>query len=228
MASRYASIHDVWSGRLYHYERLDHGRLETTLRERKVRCADLNNLNDPWDCKPWFSRKSSFLDPAGFSKSLQAEIARRRIYCLTPDPLSPLMWSHYGSNHTGICFEFNIGNGLFWKALPVNYEVDCPMMHVETMHEHVKQTILTKADCWHYEDEFRLIASPDLPIENPLRLHDNLYLRLPARTLLSVIVGCKGDYPEVKSIVQKHSPETRVIQIIRSDDEYRLAMALKP
>jgi hypothetical protein len=32
-----------------------------------------------------------------------------RIYCLTPDPMSTLMWSHYTKNHRGICLEFGLG-----------------------------------------------------------------------------------------------------------------------
>src|ERR1039458_3080564 len=42
---------------------------------------------------------------AVYSESLRREICKRRIYCLTPDPCSTLMWSHYAENHRGICLE---------------------------------------------------------------------------------------------------------------------------
>ncbi len=142
--------------------------------------------------------------------------------------LSTLMWSHYAKNHTGICLEFHVSNHLFLKAMPVSYEIKYPQFHIDTMYEHATQVVLTKADCWRYEDEFRLIASPDLAIDNPLRLHDGMYLRLPLPSLLSVIVGCKGDYAQVKSVVDKHSPGMRVIRIVRANDEYQLAMAINP
>jgi hypothetical protein len=58
---------------------------------------------------------------------------------------------------------------------------------VLAMYEQAKEIILTKADCWQYEDEFRLIASPELPIDNPLRLHDDKYVRLPSQALTSCV-----------------------------------------
>ena len=44
------------------------------------------------------------------SRLLAGELRKRRIYCLTPDPCSTLMWSHYGGSHRGICLEFRLDN----------------------------------------------------------------------------------------------------------------------
>lgn len=30
------------------------------------------------------------------------------VYCLSPDPCLPLMWSHYARSHQGICLEFAV------------------------------------------------------------------------------------------------------------------------
>jgi hypothetical protein len=94
------------------------------------------------------------------------------------------MWSYYAKDHSGIGIEFHIGNELFLKALPVNYEADYPILTIEKMYEQAHKIMLTKADCWNYEEEFRLIASPELPIDNPLRVHDDYFIRLPARAIL--------------------------------------------
>jgi hypothetical protein len=41
-------------------------------------------------------------------KNMYAALCRQyRIYCLTEDPASPLMWGHYAASHTGICLEFD-------------------------------------------------------------------------------------------------------------------------
>jgi hypothetical protein len=136
------------------------------------------------------------------------------------------MWSHYAAKHTGICLEFHLGNELFLKAQPVNYECEYPTILSEELYtpETVQKVILTKAECWRCEEEFRLIGSPDLPDDNPLKLHDR-YLKLPADALMSVIVGCLGDHQAVTKIVQRHSPGTRVIRILRAPNEYKLMMA---
>jgi hypothetical protein len=228
MANR-PSTTDIFNQRLYHYERFCPEWLETTLRSRKIFCANPAALNDPWDCKPCFTTKSYLsLDPARISVGVQAEIERRRIYCLTPDSMSILMWSHYGANHTGICLEFHIAsNVLFSKAQGVDYPTEYPEILTEELYtrETVDKVLLTKARCWEYEGEFRLLGSPDLPEDNPLRLHDG-YLKLPPLALMSVIVGCKGDYHAVQAIVDAEAPDLRVTQLIRSENQYSLAMSV--
>jgi len=167
------------------------------------------------------------MEADGFSAAVQAEVAKRRIYCLTPDPLSILMWSHYSANHSGICLEFHTSNSLFTKAQAVIYEPEYPTILPEQLftRDTVDKVILTKANCWCYEEEFRLIASPFLSDDEPLKLR-NGYLTIPDHCLMSVIVGCKGDHEAVTDVVRKHSPATRVIRIIRAPNEYKLMMAI--
>src|ERR1017187_7276787 len=44
------------------------------------------------------------------SKDIQRMVSKRRICCLTRDPTSTLMWSHYAENHHGVCLEFGVDN----------------------------------------------------------------------------------------------------------------------
>ena len=87
------------------------------------------------------------MDWEAMSVGVQSEIAKRKIYCLTPDPLSPLMWSHYGGNHAGICLEFHLGNLLVNKVLGVCYQQEYPSILPGEMFERWKEMILIKADC---------------------------------------------------------------------------------
>jgi hypothetical protein len=160
------------------------------------------------------------------SQLLTEQLQQRRIYCLTPDPLSTLMWSHYGGDHTGICLEFHVGNPLFLAARGVRYREEYPafvLTKMDTMS--VMDVILTKAKCWEYEQEYRLIGSPKQPKGASLRLYGD-FLKLPDRSLLSVIVGCNGDYKSVKNIVDVTAPEVRVIRIRRAPNQYNLMMSL--
>lgn len=157
---------------------------------------------------------------------LTEQLQQRRIYCLTPDPLSTLMWSHYGGDHTGICLEFHVGNHLFLTALGVQYREKYPAFVLTQMDTtSVMDVMLTKAKCWEYEQEYRLIGSPKLRDGLPLKLNGD-FLKLPDRSLLSVIVGCNGDYKGVKKIVDAAAPEVRVIQIRRAPNQYNLMMGL--
>jgi hypothetical protein len=61
--------------------------------------------------------RQNFID--GLSACNQIVIDHHRLYCLTPEPCSTLMWSHYADNHRGICLEFDTGNPLFSEAMEV-------------------------------------------------------------------------------------------------------------
>jgi hypothetical protein len=160
-------------------------------------------------------QKSGFLTEA---------LQQRRIYCLTPKPLSTLMWSHYGGDHTGICLEFHVGNALFLRALEVQYRETYPVFDITQMDTpRVMGIMLTKAKCWDYEEEYRLIGSPKHPDADPLKLFGD-FLKLPDWSLLSVIVGCNGDYNGVKAVVDVCAPGLRVIHIKRAPNEYNLMM----
>ena len=158
---------------------------------------------------------------AGFSANLQREICKRRIYCLTPDPCSTLMWSHYAENHRGICLEFHVGNPLFIKARKVTYCSEYPVWVPQEMLTAADRVILTKSKDWEYEEEFRLIGSPYYADGNPLKPEGDFF-RLPPRSLQSVIVGCEGDYEAVKKIVHDHSPGLPVKRASRVPNHYRL------
>lgn len=57
--------------------------------------------NDP-------KEQAKFMDD--LSKDIQRMVSKRRICCLTRDPTSTLMWSHYAENHHGVCLEFGVDN----------------------------------------------------------------------------------------------------------------------
>jgi DUF2971 family protein len=153
MENNHCTARQAGHARLYNYQRFCRQWLSTTLREQKVRCSNPANLNDPWDCRPWYDSdlistpdqiekficwlrqfpqpgvspsqharyESTLRTNAGFRQKFIDDfsacnvliIGHRRLYCLTPDPCSTLMWSHYADNHRGICLEFDTANPPF-------------------------------------------------------------------------------------------------------------------
>jgi hypothetical protein len=161
---------------------------------------------------------------AGLSASNVAYISRLGVYCLTPDPLSVLMWSHYAENHRGICLEFNVRNIAFMSAVEVIYRSEYPFWtpYSATI-ENAVEMVLTKSADWSYENEFRLFARPDVDDNHPLKLHGQC-IRLPENALASVIVGCQGDYEAVSGIVSEHAPGLQVKRAMRTPNRYSLAI----
>jgi Protein of unknown function (DUF2971) len=58
-------------GRLYHYDPYScPARLAHVLQESVVYCSNPNDFNDPWDCKPHYS-KSALNDPVGYRRTVE-------------------------------------------------------------------------------------------------------------------------------------------------------------
>jgi hypothetical protein len=81
---------------------------------------------------------------------------------------SPLMWAHYGDNHTGVCLGFDVPLG---RALKVSYEPERLRLlfdatKLETAHDTdlIRTLVTTKFTDWSYEREWRILerlGSPD-------------------------------------------------------------------
>jgi DUF2971 family protein len=238
------------------------------LRDQKIHCSNPANLNDPWDCHPWFDSKSldeedvlrrvvewhhgqarlGGIPPLpphlneqwlaslrsdqkerdnlmqSLSKTaLHRMLAQRRIYCLTPDPDSTLMWSHYADEHRGICLEFGVDNDLFRRAKQVVYACTYPVWlpyEFEERPERILEVITTKAEGWAYEKEFRLISST----------RDD-FIPLPPGSLKGVIVGAQAP-PEaieiITDIVTRNSPSLRIKQAALVPRQYKLQIVAVP
>jgi hypothetical protein len=95
------------------------------------------------------------------SKSLANMISKCGIFCLSEDPASILMWSHYADCHRGICFGFDgdDSNDFFGPALPVKYPKEHPIVNLinDTPSESLNKVIFSKYEGWTYEKEWRIV-----------------------------------------------------------------------
>lgn len=87
------------------------------------------------------------------------------VFCLSECNDSILMWSHYADCHKGFCIEFvrspdnHLGD--IEMAHPVHYTADYPMpspFSEKGMAELPYVVLMTKAEGWKYEREWRLIS----------------------------------------------------------------------
>lgn len=79
---------------------------------------------------------------------------------------SVLMWSHYAANHTGICLRFAAPPGsMFALAGEVRYQRERPVINRIKMSKPQPDlaawldALLTKADFWSYEEEWRVLRT---------------------------------------------------------------------
>jgi hypothetical protein len=86
------------------------------------------------------------------------------ICCFSELPADPLMWAHYANNHKGICFIIDTRKRptTDWKRFAyhkVAYEIERSIDVIAYGYgEAFLKMLLTKAECWKYEKEWRLIS----------------------------------------------------------------------
>ena len=159
------------------------------------------------------------------SESMEATILEQyRVYCLGPDVGNLLMWAHYADSYRGICLEFSLRNDVMCSALKCEYLSEFPIMKLHSREDaDALRVLLAKADPWSYENEYRIVAQErERAVGTGTLITDKGFLKLPKGALVSVIVGCQGDYEKVSKLVQTLAPDVKVKRAVRVQNHYAL------
>lgn len=113
----------------------------------------------------------SILKTALISMRYNKNLSKYGITCFSEDNANMLMWSHYASNHSGICLGFDIpldniplflNNNLYYKMklLNINYTSTrpiLPLLQKNLTYENILPIFRDKNSDWQYEKEHRLL-----------------------------------------------------------------------
>ena len=150
-----------------------------------------------------------------------------RIYCLGTYVENILMWSHYADSHKGICLEFKLPDKFKKFAFKCNYQEEYPILKLHDKNDGLK-LILSKSVNWEYENEYRILAQERCyALESYPLVTDNGVLQLPEGAISSVIVGCKGDFEEVKALVGQFASNVKVKHALQVDSRYAIRIENK-
>lgn len=142
------------------------------------------------------------------------------ILCLTEDPLSITMWSHYGNNNKGFVIGFETSNDFFYERenpelryrnlRKVNYKKVRPIVKNPFNVEELNETFFCKSNCWSGEEEWRVIRRLDDADE--VNLEISLYLFKFNPVIINEIYFGLGSNIESRN---------RIIDIIKSKSNYQ-------
>lgn len=129
-----------------------------------VRVVKRNDPNMTRSARRILARRLS-KNPSLFHKTMQQAytdlINEVGVFSLSTKNDHILMWSHYADSHKGVCLRFRVSvtEPYFARALPVQYTETRPVFDRvrHSTGELVDKALLTKADYWSYEAEYRLI-----------------------------------------------------------------------
>ena len=196
--------------RVYHITTAAYAVNDISLRRLKV--ARFSDLNDPFELLAVNFREArtrrvirDFKDAFG---------ARSGLLCFSADWTDPVLWSHYGDKHRGVCLGFNLCRD---KAEPVKYEDQRIRDELRggdptTLSDALQQQLLcTKFSGWKYEKEWRRF----MPMEETLEEGALNFFKFDCTLQLAEIVlgtHCSLNLDAVTDVARKLHPQVNVIK----------------
>lgn len=208
-------------GLVYHFLSAVHAKKD--LAERRIKVSKLDELNDPFEalgCSlPTREDRKKF-------RAIKAHINDEfGLVCFSEGWGNPLLWSHYGDRHKGMCLGFSVPEDALIK---VRYTKSRDQLTPE---------LLAKEDChrlllsrkfrdWAYEEEHRML----LPLRD-LDEEDSLYYKPFGRglKLKEIIVGpmCVATEVELRSLLRPPDPDILIIKSRVAFNTYRVVENLQ-
>jgi hypothetical protein len=138
----------------------------------RIKVARFSDLNDPFELMAAnFRERQTRKIVRNFKNAYDSHTG---LLCFSADWINPVLWSHYGVKHRGICLGFNLERS---RAQKVRYEDERLLAHIGENNElgeidnELRELLLcTKFRHWQYEEEYRVfLPLEDVPQEG--RLH---------------------------------------------------------
>lgn len=159
------------------------------------------------------------------------------LFCLTEDPINPLMWAHYADGYSGFCIEFELdydelkANGSFVGK--VDYKNHPRLSHWEFFLQHCREDregrvrlvgdlLSYKAEDWSYEKEWRAFGhlgdgkAGEL-VAIPGRINSIIFgmrMRVEDRRAIARCLGSDVRYCEVKRVPQSFDLKMHDVTIL--------------
>lgn len=159
-------------------------------------------------------------------KAREQSLARMGVLSLSALPDQVLMWSHYADAHKGICLRLNptLGDTLFAAAQRVIYSAKRPILSPaeDDAEALVDKSILTKADFWAYEEEWRVVRHEGCSFSNK---GGPGLVDFDARALDGIILGaCISDHDaaEVELWTQEREHPVELLRARPNDSRFSL------
>lgn len=197
--------------RVYHLLTAENGLSDISL--RRIRISRFGDLNDP------FELLAAKIDARGFRKGLRSwrdDFNRTNgLLCFSKRWENPVLWSHYGAKHRGICLGFDLAGKLVEEVgytpdrLALRFVDGDPGKGLEE--SFVRDLLRTKYIHWQYEEEVRVFLKLDA---KTLENGSYFYSFGPQLMLREVILGplCEIPIDRVRELVRSAYPGVSVIK----------------
>lgn len=159
--------------------------------------------------------------PQKYSNEIKALLKEyMRVFCLSEDGASVPMYAHYANDHQGCCLKFQVDKEFFSMAREVHYSSDYPSVDLlnSTPEERSKILFFTKAKCWEYEKEWRLIKEVNYKEKD--RSYD-----FPGHLLVGIILGYRISEERkryIQNLIKQRKSSLKLYQVKPHESKYEM------
>jgi hypothetical protein len=196
--------------RVYHICGAEHAISDVSFSRLKV--ARIGDLNDPFELMALNFREKRTRETVRTWKGNYG--AENGLLCFSSDWTNPVLWTHYGERHHGVCLGFNL---LREYAEPVSYEAERlsdVLDHrgaAQLTLELQRQLLRTKFKHWQYEREVRrFVPLKDVVVEGGLHFYEFNETLVLAEIILGV--SCSLDARAVRALAANSHRDVNVIR----------------
>jgi hypothetical protein len=185
------------------------------LERQRLKISRINDLNDPFELRPFEETDKSFQQAQTETKDQMSE--SYGVLCFSKEWNNPVLWSHYGDKHKGMCLGFEVTV----ETKPIEYVTKRPRFNGNT--EEATSTLLsTKYKHWEYEKEVRVYTNLRESAENGLFF----YPFDSTCALREVILGvrCSELIERVSELVRSIAPDISVKKARLDDQEFKVIL----
>jgi hypothetical protein len=162
-----------------------------SLYERRLRRTRINELNDPFELRPYDLTNPK--DRWAFLRTRDELAQRFGLLCFSADWHDPVIWAHYSDRHRGLCLGFEIPSEVAeprtekvdYIPVPLPFPADFLRLDNQQQLPMVKKMIFTKYCNWEYEHEIRTWTDLD----------EEFFDFCEMLQLVEVIVGAESTLP---------------------------------
>lgn len=172
------------------------------LKYRRLKIAQINDMNDPFELiAADHSNKEERSIWRGWKKSQEDKWG---VLCFSKTWRNPVLWSHYGDRHKGMCLGFEVADDLL---MPVRYtkkriKIDIAQyLALGKLDTKLMSTLLrTKFFDWRYEKEVRTFAELEIKDQETGLFFCDFYEKMK---LVEVIAGplCDEEEETIRSFL---------------------------
>ena len=211
--------------RLYHFTEAKHA--FDDLRHRRLKIAQFNNLNDPFEL-----RSVDLSDPThkfAFDRYITEIEPLFGLLCFSKNWNDLLQWSHYADHHRGICLGFDV-SGAVGKFGSVCYEPSKKKLpeNIEESDTEFMWTLLrTKSTAWQHETEWRVFIELKDGIWNECARRKLYFADFgPELVLREVLLGAENgnEASEVRDAIHgyAHADAVQIVRVRLSPSKFDL------